>query len=357
MSHAKHNININNFYNDQHKYNANRKFQSHSTPVASPAPPPSSPSLDPWAELSAQIRQNLDTTADPCQDFYQFACGGWLSQFQLPADRSRYSLSSDGISDANEQVLLNILTDPSGSWPVIGPFYDSCIDTDMIDSLGLYPLNFLLSQLGQPSNNAAQIMAALGGVLHRYGIQGMFSMYVQPDPEMPDVMQIQLDQGGMGLYTPADYWDNDVLNQYQSYITNMFVLAGDSPSTAQSNAKLVLQVEMILANNSLSPTERRDPYELLHPYNATTLPKAFGGSQAWNAYLTTLGLPPLNSAEWVGMPFNILAPKFFTAVFQSVFTLPPQTIYTYLRWCIINDMSQYLPSSFVQESFGMHTSL
>jgi len=309
----------------------------------------------PPADLAQQVLSNMDFSVDPCQDFYQYACGSWLQSFELPADRARYSLSSDGIADANEQVLLDILQDESGSWPLVGPFYDSCMDQATIDARGLAPLNAMVARLGAPSNDPTTVLAQVGGVLHRYGIPGLFAMFVAVDSLHPEAMQVQLDQGGLGLYTPSDYTDSDVVNQYLTYMSSMFQLAGDSQSTAQSNARLVLSVESALANASYSNVERRDPYLLIHPYNVSTLASTFGGnSKAWNAYLVAVGLPPISDARWVGDQFNVNVPPFFHTIFDTVLKMPAQTIYTYLRWCIINDLSQLLPSSFVQESFEFY---
>ncbi len=114
-----------------------------------------------YSDLAKEILAIMNQTVDPCVDFYEYSCGTWLNTFPLPSDASRFGMSFDAIAKANQEVLRSILEDPSGEWPIIGPFYKSCMNTDLRNKLGATPLLPLLEQLKQVSLFFAPVLFPL----------------------------------------------------------------------------------------------------------------------------------------------------------------------------------------------------
>src|SRR5262249_9199847 len=84
----------------------------------------------------------IDRAADPCQNFYQFACGGWLAQNPVRADRARYG-RFDELQERNQATLHEILEKaaaaknaPGGIDQKIGDYYASCMDEAAIEKKG-----------------------------------------------------------------------------------------------------------------------------------------------------------------------------------------------------------------------------
>src|SRR3954468_23714338 len=96
-----------------------------------PARPPPKPSVD----LEA-----MDRPANPCADFYQYACGGWLAKTEIPADRPSWSRGFSEIQQRNQSVLRQILQDAAAgkggadaTTKKLGDFYESCMAEERIE--------------------------------------------------------------------------------------------------------------------------------------------------------------------------------------------------------------------------------
>ncbi|MBZ5607428.1 MAG: M13 family metallopeptidase [Acidobacteriia bacterium] len=189
---------------------------------------------------------NMDLTADPCQNFYQYACGTWMAKHPIPADQSRWGVLAL-INDRNRAVLQNILEKAAVSdakrtpdEQKIGDFYASCMDEPAIEKLGTKPL--------QPDLDRIHALAAKSAVaqelarLHLQNVAALFRFSSSPDYKNSDVNIAEADQGGLGLpdrdyYLKDDPRSTEVRAHYLAHVQKMLELLGEAPGQAQADAQ------------------------------------------------------------------------------------------------------------------------
>ena len=242
---------------------------------AKPAPPAEARSLD----LSA-----IDKTADPCVDFYQFACGNWNKDNPIPADQTRWARSFSLLGERNRYLLWQELDAASKSpkSPLekkYGDFYAACMNTDVIDKQGLEPLKPVLDRIA--TLQSAKGLAPLIGGLAEHGEGGaMFQFGVRQDEKDSSKQIANVGQGGLSL-PDRDYYLSDskrfqtIRAQYHDHLTKMFTLAGDSAEDAAKEADAVLTIETALAKSSMARVEMRDPEKRYHIYTVADFQTRF----------------------------------------------------------------------------------
>ncbi len=297
----------------------------------------------------------LDRAADPCTDFYQLACGGWLARNPIPGDQSMWGRFNE-LDDRNNAILQGILTKaatPSAArTPIeqkIGDFYATCMDEPAIEKLGLSPLDTDLARI-----DAMKSLRDLPGViaaLHRAGVPALFD--VQAEQDFKDTTRViaMIDQGGLGL-PDRDYYVNDdtksieLRDSYQKHVAAMLRLAGGRERASAQDSGAIAKFETALAQASLDVVTRRDPNALYHKMTVDEL-QALSPSFDWKAYFAALGTPPFGD-------LNVIAPDFVKQIEMLAKNTPLATWKTYLRWHTVRSQAAYLSSPFVKERFAFY---
>ncbi len=292
----------------------------------------------------------LDPAQDPCQDFYQYACGGWLESHPIPADRSAWD-RYDQLEEVNRAQLKEILEQavakPSDAGEKrLGDFYTACMDEAAVEKLGLAPLAAELKRIAAVHD--ADSLAAELAHLHAIGGYVGFDLYSVQDPADATKVIAEIDQGGLSLPDPSDYLGHDARaverqQRYRQHIAAMLRLAGEGAEQATADAERAWKVESALAKASMTAVERRDPHQRHHPVKLADLPRPF----AWKTYLEASGVP---RAE----PVNVAAPAFLEAFARLTQSEDVKSWRAYFTWQLLDASAKLLPSALVQEDFEFY---
>ena len=230
------------------------------------------------AQLKSGINLNdLDKSVRPADDFYEYACGGWMKANPLPAAYSRYG-SFDRLAEDNNKRINGILkelqenTYPAGTVEQkLSDLYKLAMDSARREKEGLAPVMPLIKRL-EAAKKKEQLFAIQLEMMP-YGESELFGSYIGADEmdAMKNILTVR--QGGLTLGQKDYYLENDeatvkIREAFKKHIVRMFQLFGFSKSVAEKKMKNVMKVEMTLAKASKSRTELRDP---IANYNRMTL--------------------------------------------------------------------------------------
>jgi putative endopeptidase len=294
----------------------------------------------------------MDLKADPCGNFFRYACGGWIDANPIPADQSSWGLDQQ-LMQRNQFQLRDILEkavrNPTQDTQKIGDFYAACMDEAGIEKKGLAPLGPELEKVDALDDKAK--LPALLGALHREGVGSLFGFGAGQDAKDAESEIAIADQGGMGLpdrdyYLKADADSVKLRADYVAHIAKMFVLSGESTQDAAAHAATVLKIETALAKGALDRVSRRDPFLTYHLLKREQLDALTPGFD-WTAYFSAVGAPPVGKID-------VTEEKFFKAAARLIAATKLDGIKTYLKWHVVSDAAAWLPKGFVDENFAFY---
>uniref|UniRef100_A0A3B4V2J9 Endothelin-converting enzyme 1 n=1 Tax=Seriola dumerili TaxID=41447 RepID=A0A3B4V2J9_SERDU len=323
---------------------------------------------EPCITVASAVIGALDRSIDPCHDFYNFACGGWVKNNPLPEGKSRWGPFSN-LWEHNMLVMKHLLENKtmkglSKAEEKAQGYYQACMNEAKIEELGAKPLQELITQIGGwaltgpwDKDNFQEVLQTVSA---NYRTSPFFTVFVSTDSKNSNSNIIQVDQSSLGLPS-RDYYLNKTANEkyltaYLNFLVELGVLLGGSKETSRSLMEEIVDFETTLANITVPQEERRDEELIYHKMEAkdltvnstshnytlqimTTLAPAVD----WMPYLTEVFAPvPINESE----PVVVYAKEYLQKVSDLITKTNKSLLNNYMIMKVVRKMVSILDQRF-----------
>lgn len=295
----------------------------------------------------------LDKSVRPQDDFFMFSNGSWIKSNTIPASESRWG-SFNELEKNNERKLLTILKNASANESkkgsieqILGSYFNSFMNEQKREEMGIAEIKQEYGKI--LSLKTFSEISGMIAMLHKQGVNTTFGFGVGQDLKEVSKNITYFSQGGIGLRNRDYYLKDDkaqIREEYQKYITNLFVLIGENPEEAQQISGQILEFETILAKSMMSPAELRIPEK---SYNKLSFREVQGKLKAFNFenYLNVLGAKTMDTLI-VGQP------EYVETIEGLVRSMPIETWQNYLTFSLFNNYAPHLTRDFVKTHFAFY---
>ncbi len=312
-----------------------------------------------WAqqnELSSGIdKANMDLTANPGVDFYQYATGGWTAAHPLTPEYARYA-QFDALAENNRKQLRELIEEMAAKQhkqgsleQKIGSLYRLAMDSVRRNKEDYAPIKALLEEVqALDSRKAVQYEMAK---LQSMGIPNFFSFGCDADLKNAKWNLMQVYQGGISMGERDYYLENDeptkkIREAYRQYVKNLFTMTGMNAEEATQAMEAVLKIETRIATASYSATKQRDVEGNYHKMSYQKLLTDFPGID-WSTLFLLNGVPAFNE-------ISVSQPEPIHEVEKILAECSVEELKAYLYYKVVNDASSSLSDRFRQEAFNFY---
>jgi putative endopeptidase len=296
--------------------------------------------------------KNLDSTANPKNNFYGYVNNIWMKDNPIPGEFSRYG-SFDVLRDENNQQVHSLLVELSSGTQkqgtinqMIADFYNSGMDSVSLEKLGTTPLNDEFIRIDKIKDKDG-VLAEIAR-LHTFSVFPLFGIYADQDQKDSRYNIAYLYQSGLGMpdrdyYTDADKHMQEIRAAYITFIKNMLGYIGVDKNDAAKQAETIMRIETSLAKASMTRLELRDPIATYNKMSLDSL-QLLAPNVNWKTYFKAIGVENPGNID-------VMQTNFFKEVSNAVSEVSVDDWKTYLRWSYYNAMASYLSDNIVNENF------
>ncbi|KAF0716286.1 Aste57867_2919 [Aphanomyces stellatus] len=294
-------------------------------------------------DFPAEVAARIDPTANPCDDFFQYACGTWYKNAVVPPTQSNTDTSFSTLRAETANVVKNILKTKKAK---LSEFYDSCMDTKTLEKLGASPLDDDLNQIRDATSVIELIN--LSAQFSKRGVPTFTKATVDIDVRNPVSSVLYAEQGELTL--DRDYFVMTALwpgfePAYKKYVTTVMELAGKTAAQAAADYAVIVNFERTLAGVHL--TQFQVAQAKASDYNPMTF------AQAAKKYPLTIGAllneNGLDTGDgWSGAGNKVVLDvlSYFDNAEAFLAAQSRDTLATVLSYRVIHSAAEYLTPAF-----------
>lgn len=301
-------------------------------------------------------KANLDLTTSPGNDFYQYACGGWMKANPLPAEHARFGTFDQLRENAREQLkelILNLASHPEAkikgtNAQKVSDLYAMAMDSIRLNKEGAAPLLPILDYIEKTDTKDLARLFTDEFLLFD---NPFFGTGVGTDSKNSDSNVMHVGEGGLGLgdrdyYLETSETNEKIMKAYEKYIKTVMKLAGKTPQEADRIWETLIKTERRMAEAKMTREERRNPQARYNVYDIPTLQKEFSYID-WNAYFNNLGTPGLKK-------IIVASPKFMKAMGEILPSLTDREIKDLMIVDAVTEATSLLSDEFYNASFELY---
>lgn len=299
--------------------------------------------------------ENLDPTVSPKDDFYLYACGGWMKRNPLTPEFSRFGTFDRLRENARvqlKQLITGLADDPESkvrgsNAQKVSDLYAMGMDSERLNREGAAPVMPFVDRI---ETSPREELFRLLGWMHNGLTGSFFSTGVGPDPKGSDTNIMHIGEVGLGLgdrdyYLEKNESNDRILHAYEKYVKRLMELIGYDPETQERVWGNVISLETEFARHKMTREERRDP---LARYNMRDFDRLLNDYPHidWKTYFSTLGVEKFAQA-------NVGSPRFMEFIDSYLPSLTDRQIKDYLIYDVVSDSSGVLSEDFQDANFEM----
>ena len=313
-------------------------------------------------------RSNMDFATDPRTNFYTYSNGNWMKNNPIPSGYPSWNtfqvlrVKSQEDCKTILEELETKMADLTDEEKKVKIFYESAMNEEKIDAMGIMPMQPLLDMCKQVADNkddAGAFAQSLGNLAYKFGVSTFFSIGASPDKKNSDHSIAQVSQGGIRLPDRDYYFDEDKEDKrlaYKKTLALMLTLLEESEATSPTDAAVataekVFELEKTLAEAHMTRTENRDPHDTYNKMSIMDMSSLCGDTFDFVSYFeaATGG----KTVDQIG-DINLRNVKALQKMAEVSSSIDYDILLAFLRWQAVCSCAPYLSKPFIDVHFQFY---